>query len=188
MTIATVRRLAADILNVGRNKVRIDPDNLKEAEGALTRADVRSLIDKGIVRKAKRAGRASTRRTGRRGRGRRRGTPVDSKTAWMDKIRSQRAFLNTLLDSGALKKESKRSLYGKIKSGIFRNKRAMLLYLKDNSLVPADFEPAKRKREEPPKRSIPKPKAQKSQKKEEKPAPREQPHARHAAKEKGEQK
>ncbi|MEW6722486.1 MAG: 50S ribosomal protein L19e [Candidatus Micrarchaeota archaeon] len=143
MTISTVRRLAADIFGVGQNKVRISPDGLKEAEGALTRADVSGLIGKGIITKAKPQGRASTSKGGRRGRGRRRGTAIDSKTAWMEKVRSQRAFLRMLVASGALKKESKREIYWKVKSGIFRNKRAMMLYLKDNGLVAADYEPKK---------------------------------------------
>ncbi len=127
-------------MNVGENKVRIKPDEIKEAEGALTRADVKSLIEKGIVSKAKPRGRDSTGRTGRRGHGRRRGTPVDSKEVWMDKIRSQRRMLRMLISSGAVKKDQKRPLYYKIKSGIFRNKRAMLLYLKDNKLVAPDYE------------------------------------------------
>jgi len=143
MTIATVRRLAADIFNVGQNKVRISPDGLKEAEGALTRADVRGLIDKGVVTKMRPQGRASTGRTGRTGRGRRKGTPVVAKDTWMEKIRAQRRFFRMLLEAGALKSGSKRSVYQKMKSGIFRNKRAMLIYLKENKLVAQDFEPKK---------------------------------------------
>ncbi len=149
MTIATVRRLAADIMNVGENKVRIRPDDLKEAEGALTRADVKSLIEKGIVSKAKKPGRDSTGRRGRRGHGRRRGTPVDPKEVWMGKVRSQRKMLRMLVSGGAVKKDQKRSLYYKIKSGIFRNKRAMLLYLKDNKLVAPDYELPKKQYQKP---------------------------------------
>ncbi len=142
MTIQTVRRLAADIFRVGENKVRINPDSLKEAEGALTRSDVRSLIEKGIVTKAKPLGRASTAKIRRRGHGRRRGSSTqDSKALWMIKVRSQRTFLAMLVTTGAVKKEFKRMLYYKVKSGIFRNKRAMLLYLKDNKMVAADYEP-----------------------------------------------
>lgn len=140
MTIATVRRLAADIMNVGRNKVKISPDGLKEAEGALTRSDVKGLIEKGIITKLRPAGRASTARRARRGRGRRRGTPLDSKEVWMQKVRAQRRFLSMLLSSGVLEKGSRREIYMKVKSGIFRNKRAMLLYLKENKLVPEDYE------------------------------------------------
>lgn len=144
MTITTVRRLAADILGVGRNKVRISPDGLKEAEGALTRADVKGLIDKGIVSKAKYPGRASKKKKKRRGHGSRKGKTSEKKERWMEKVRAQRKFLRMLLEGGALDKAEKRQLYGKIKSGIFRNKRALLLYLKDNKLVAADYEPPKK--------------------------------------------
>ncbi|NYZ74454.1 hypothetical protein H0O00_04895 [Candidatus Micrarchaeota archaeon] len=143
MTIATVRRLAADIFSVGQNKVKISPDGLKEAEGALTRADVKGLIDKGIVIRLKPQGRASTKKFTRIGRGRRKGTPLDSKAVWMDKVRSQRKFLAMMVSTGALRKEAKREIYNKVKSGIFRSKRAMLLYLKDNKFVAADYEPPK---------------------------------------------
>lgn len=143
MTIQTVRRLAADIFNVGENKVRIKPDGLKEAEGALTRSDVRGLIDKGIVTKKPNQGRASTKGTGRKGHGKRRGHPLNQKDVWMGKIRSQRKFFAMLVSGGVLKKEKKRDIYRKLKSGIFRNKKAMLVYLKENNLVPGDYEPVK---------------------------------------------
>ncbi len=162
MTIQTVRRLAADIMGVGRNKVRISPDGLKEAEGALTRSDVRGLIEKGVIKKAKPAGRASSGRRTRTGHGRRKGTPVDGKTAWMMKIRAQRRLLRMLLESGALKPGSWRAVYGKAKSGIFRNKKAMLLYLKENGIVPADTELPKAAfvRKERKAKAAPKPKAE----------------------------
>jgi large subunit ribosomal protein L19e len=143
MTIATVRRLAADIFNVGENKVRISPDSLKEAEGALTRVDVKGLIDKGIIIKLKPQGRASTRKKVRRSVGKRRGIMLAPKKAWMMKVRAQRRLLRAILADGALKQDAKRSVYGKVKSGIFRNKRAMLIYLKDNGLVAKDYEPKK---------------------------------------------
>ena len=181
MTIATVRRLAADIFDVGQNKVRISPDGIKEAEGALTRADVKTLIDKGIVTKAKPQGRASTRKTGRRGRGRRRGTPVDPKEVWMDKVRSQRRMLNMLVSSGAVKKDAKRALYFKVKSGIFRNKRAMLLYLKDNKLVAADYEPPKPvfRKPEPKAKSAPASKKEAAKKDAPKPEAKKEPAKEH---------
>lgn len=143
MAIATIRRLAADIMNVGENKVRIAPDSVKEAEGALTRADVRGLIDKGIITRLKVHGRASTRKKERRSVGKRRGIMIPEKEAWMMKVRAQRKLLRTLTADGALKKGTRRSIYGKVKSGIFRNKRAMLIYLKDNGIVAKGYEPAK---------------------------------------------
>ncbi len=140
MTIATVRRLAADILKVGERRVKISPDGLKEAEGALTRSDVKGLIDKGVIKKAKVKGRDSTARKKRRGRGRIKGSFGNQKELWMQKVRAQRRLLSRLVKDGVLPKEHKRSLYGKVKSGIFRNKKAMLLYLQDNGLIPKDYE------------------------------------------------
>lgn len=144
MTIATVRRLAADILSVGQNKIRINPDGLKEAEGALTRSDVKGLIEKGVVTKLRNAGRASTRKRFKRGPGHRKGSStLNSKEVWMTKIRAQRKFLFMLIANKAVAKKDKRILYKKLKSGIFRNKRAFMLYLKDNKFVAKDYEPLK---------------------------------------------
>lgn len=140
MTIATVRRLASDIMNVGENKVKISPEGLKEAEGALTRVDVKGLIDKGIITKKKNQGRDSTPRRGRTGHGHRRGTPVDAKTVWMQKVRAQRKIYHALVEKGVLKQGDKRAIYGKIKSGMLRSKRALLIYLKEANLVPKDYE------------------------------------------------
>lgn len=168
MTILTVRRLAADILNIGQRRVKISPDGLKEAEGALTRVDVKGLIDKGIITKAKVQGRDSTARKKRRGHGRRKGSFGDQKKLWMQKVRSQRKLLVMLLEENMIDKKHKRSLYGKVKSGIFRNKRAMFLYLKDNGLVKKDVEMPKRekpvKKQPEPKKTEPK-KAPKPEKK-----------------------
>jgi large subunit ribosomal protein L19e len=141
MTILTVRRLAADIMNVGQSRVKISPGGLKEAEGALTRADVRGLIEKGVITKAKVKGRDSTARKKRKGAGRKKGSLGDSKKLWMQKVRSQRKLLAMLVETAVLDKKNKRSLYGKVKSGIFRNKKAMLLYLKDNKYIADGYEP-----------------------------------------------
>ncbi|HSB47077.1 MAG TPA: 50S ribosomal protein L19e [Candidatus Bilamarchaeum sp.] len=178
MTIQTVRRLAADIMRVGENKVKISPDGIKEAEGALTRSDVKGLIEKGIVTRLKPQGRASTGRLGRRGHGKRKGHPLDQKDVWMAKIRSQRRFLSMIVSDKALKEGSKRGIYSKLKSGIFRNKKAMLVYLKENKLVAADYEPKKAEF----KKAAPKP-AKAMHKGEAKSEPAAKPHAK-----KGEQK
>ena len=182
MTILTVRRLAADIMNVGQSRVKISPDGLKEAEGALTRADVRGLIEKGVITKAKAKGRDSTARKKRKGAGRKKGSLGDSKKLWMQKVRSQRKLLAMLIETGVLDKKNKRSLYGKVKSGIFRNKKAMLLYLKDNKYIAKDYEPGaktdrveeqvKKKAAKKAKKAVKKKAAKKGSKK--KPAPKKE--------------
>lgn len=140
MTMLTVRRLAADLLNCGRNRIRINPNSIKEVEGALTRIDVKGLIDKGIITKIKILGRASKKKTKRRGKGSKKGILQNKKEVWMTKVRSQRKLLRELVSSGAVKQNDKQSIYGKIKSGILRNKKAMVQYLKENNLVSKDYE------------------------------------------------
>ena len=146
MTIGTIRRLAADIMDVGENRVRISPDGFKEAEKAMTRTDVRDLIKKGIVSKVAVKGRRKVRPRKRKGRGSRKGAwkvRSGGKEVWMAKVRAQRAFLAQLVSENAFDKTKKRMLYMRIKSGMFRSKRAFLAYLKEASLVKQDYEPKK---------------------------------------------
>ena len=49
--LSTQRRLAASILKVGVSRVYIDPEHLDDAEEAITRDDVRSLIKTGLLRR-----------------------------------------------------------------------------------------------------------------------------------------
>ena len=44
MTLRTVRRLAADILGVGENRIWIDPENLDRIAEAMTREEVRACL------------------------------------------------------------------------------------------------------------------------------------------------
>jgi len=43
------RRLAAQILKVGQNRVWIDPERNDDVEGAITRQDVKKLIHEKII-------------------------------------------------------------------------------------------------------------------------------------------
>jgi len=144
MTIGTVKRLAADIMGIGENRVRVKPEGFKEAEKAMTRADVRDLIKKKIVTKVEVKGRRTKVLRTKRGPGGRKGTSktrTGGKKVWMAKVRAQRAFLFQMIEEGELEKSHKRMLYGRIKSGLFRSKRAFLAYLKDGKMVKQDYEP-----------------------------------------------
>ena len=141
MSVHTVRRLAAELLNVGENKVRISADGISEVKSAMTRGDVKALIDKGVVKAASKKGRKKNKRKKRRGSGSRTGKKAGAaKKEWMAKVRSQRKLLKRLIELNALPKEDKRAVYMKVKSGIFRSKRAMITYLKENDYLPGEFE------------------------------------------------
>ncbi len=166
MTIATVRRLAADILGVGERRVWIDPTNLEEAKRMTTRTDVRDLIKKGSVKKLPVAGRKKVKKAKRRQAGSKKGNVANvRKDAWMAKVRSQRKLLVTMLTDEALPPAEKRGVYNKIKSGLFRSKRAMLTYLKESKLVASDYEPKKpeRKKKVKPVKKAPAKKAEKKE-------------------------
>ncbi|MBI5228763.1 50S ribosomal protein L19e [Candidatus Micrarchaeota archaeon] len=138
MALSTVKRLAADIMKVGINKVRIDPGNTNRAEEALTRNDVRDLINDGVVFKLPKGGRRHKESHRGRGQGSRKGTRAartPPKEKWMAQVRSQRSYLAQLVSDGVLSKEHKRMVYMKIKSGIFKSKKTMHAYLKDNALL-----------------------------------------------------
>src|SRR5512137_409685 len=102
------RRLAAQILKVGQNRVWMDPERTDDVEGAITREEVRKLVHEKIIKslpeKSVSRSRAKTikekKRQGRRkGVGSYGGSPqagMSKKDAWMIKIRSQRKKLREL--------------------------------------------------------------------------------------------
>lgn len=139
MTLTTVKRLAADIMKIGVNKVRIEPENIGRANEAITRNDVRDLIKDGVVYRAAIEGRRSNSdKRGRKGPGKRKGRKnarTNEKAAWMARVRSQRAYLKQLVSEGKLPKEFKRETYMRIKSGIFKSKKTMHAYLKENNKI-----------------------------------------------------
>ncbi len=152
MAVNTVRRLAADILNVGENRIRINPENIGEVKSAMTRLDVQALIDKGAIKALPKKGRRKKEKKRKRGSGSIKGGKAKkTKQEWMTKIRSQRRLISKLLELGVLPKEEKRQLYLKAKSGVFRSKKAMINYLKENEIIPADFEIPKVEFEKKPK-------------------------------------
>lgn len=145
MEMNTVKRLAADIMKIGTNRVRIKPEKIKDAENAMTRVDIRKLITDGTVYKIPVKGRKKNEKRGRRGPGKRKGKMgIDAKKEWMAKIRSQRKLLKYILEEKALEPKHKRQVYLKIKSGIFRSKAAFLTYLKENEYVDKKYVPKHR--------------------------------------------
>ena len=44
------KRLAADLLKVGRTRVWLDPEKMDDIKNAITRADVRKLINRGYIK------------------------------------------------------------------------------------------------------------------------------------------
>lgn len=140
MNIRSIKRLAASILDVGVNRVRINnsEENAERLKNAITRADIKALIkDKVIYVLPKKIRRKKIMKP-KKGPGKRKGKKYSRKSKkeiWMEKIRALRKYLNELIENNTLDRKYKRELYLKIKGGHFKGKTAFLNYLKDNEYI-----------------------------------------------------
>jgi large subunit ribosomal protein L19e len=138
------KRLAADVLDVGRGRVWLDPEVQDEIAEAITREDVRDLVDQGHIRskdaKSNARGRARERQAKRdyghrKGAGSRKGKAgarTDSKDDWTSRIRAQRRRLRELRDDGPLDRSQYRELYDKAGGGEFDSVARLEAYIETN--------------------------------------------------------
>ncbi len=127
------KRLAAEILGVGVSRVRIDPARVEDVESALTKEDVRKLIENGVIwaEKTRRNSRGrwrelhEKRKKGhRRGYGKRKGSRKsrsDVGEVYVFTARKLRRYLRWLRDEEVIDRKTYRVLYSRIKGGMFRN-------------------------------------------------------------------
>lgn len=135
------RRLAADVLDVGKNRVWFDPGAQTEIAEAITREQIQELVADGLIRskdaRGNSRGRARERnekrayghRKGPGSRKGRAGARQDRKDEWTNRIRAQRRKLRELRDGGELTPTQYRDLYRKAGGGEFRSVRYMLTYV-----------------------------------------------------------
>ncbi len=138
------KRLAADVMNVGKRRVWLDPDELDEIAEAITREDIRELVDLGIIQakddKTNSRGRARERNKKRsyghrKGQGSRKGKAgarENTKDSWVSRIRAQRARLKELRDEGTIDRTQYRELYNKASGGEFDNVDRLEAYVRNN--------------------------------------------------------
>jgi large subunit ribosomal protein L19e len=140
------RRLAAQILKIGQNRVWIDPERMGDVEGAITREEVKKLIhekvivslpEKGVSRSRAKVIRGKKRVGRRKGAGSRTGSShakISKKEAWMSKIRSLRKKLRELKASRVITESTYRKVYMIAGSGKFESVAELERYLKANDL------------------------------------------------------
>ena len=138
------KRLASDVLDVGKNKVWLDPDRQGDIAEAITREDVRELVDEGAIRaeepKGNSRGRARERQKKRsyghqKGPGTRKGKAgarQNEKENWTSKIRAQRTHLRELRDEGELDRSTYRDLYDKAGGGEFDSVADLERYIEED--------------------------------------------------------
>jgi large subunit ribosomal protein L19e len=146
MKLKNQKRIAAQVLKVGKTSVRFDPERLSDIKEAITKADIRGLInDKAITSrphgsqsKARLRKRLDQKRKGRQqGSGKRKGKKtarLSKKLIWMVKTRVQRGYIKELREKKLIEVKIYRELYKKIKGNYFRSKNHIKLYLTENKL------------------------------------------------------
>jgi large subunit ribosomal protein L19e len=144
--LSSQRRLAAQILKIGRNRVWIDPERMDDVEGAITREEVRKLIhekiivsqpEKGVSRSRAKIIREKKLKGRRGGPGSITGAgyaKVTKKDAWMLKIRSLRRKLRELKASRIITEDTYSQYYRMAGSGRFQSIAELERNLKSNEL------------------------------------------------------
>ncbi len=133
----TQKRIAAGVLGIGETRVWVNPEAATDVAQAMTREDVRGLIEQGLIQEkpAKKQTRARAKRwevlkKKRKGigHGKRKGTKSSrksSKVKWMEKVRSQRSFLKGILEKKIIDARAYRKYYLRVKGGSYATLKQM---------------------------------------------------------------
>jgi len=147
MKLTSQRRIAADVLKCGVNRVWFDEKRGVEIKEAITKSDIRSLIKDLAIHKRdvntnsgyRRRKKSLQKRKGRSaGQGKRKGTKnarLNTKTQWINKVRAQRKFIKNLKDKKVIPTEIHRKLYRKSKGGFFRSVGHIKLFMEEHNIL-----------------------------------------------------
>ena len=146
MKLNNQKRIVADMSGVGLARVKFNTERLEDIKEAITKADLRGLINdhaiiilpkKGTSRVRARKVLKQKRKGRKTGPGSRKGKKtarLSGKRLWMNKIRIQRSFAKELRDKQLISLSTYRLVYRRIKGGYFRSKSHIKTYLTDNRL------------------------------------------------------
>lgn len=130
------KRIAADILKVGVNRVWINPEKINEVKNVITKAEIRRLINQGVIRALpEKMKKPKVEKKRRKGPGRRKGARKRGKEDWMKTVRPLRRTIRELRDTGKITRSQYRRLYMLIKGGMFRSRAHLRLYLKQQGIL-----------------------------------------------------
>lgn len=141
------KRLAAQALSCGINRVAFDPSKIAEIKEAITSFDIKRLINKGYIGCAQiqgvsraRAKKTATQKSkGRQsGHGSRKGKAnarLPAKHVWINNVRAQRTLAKTLKDKKIIDHQAFNTIYAKIKGGFFRSAKHIKLYIEEQDLI-----------------------------------------------------
>ncbi len=136
-TLQAQKKMAAKVMDVGKNKVWFDPERLSEIKEAITKQDIADLIKDGAISKSPIDGikrRAGKRHLERKRKGRRRRAGSIKKRIKVDnypsRIRKLRSYLKNLKKAKKVTTEQYRKMYNLLKSGVIKSNQQMIEYTK----------------------------------------------------------
>lgn len=141
MNLKLQRRIAAKLLKAGESRIWIDPKKLEEVSKAITKEDIRKLIELGVIKAKKKKGVSTYRakklkiqrkKGRRRGHGKRKGSRkarTKKKRMWINTIRPLRRLLKSLKVGGKITPKIYRELYLKAKGNFFRSTSHLKSYI-----------------------------------------------------------
>ena len=141
MNLRSKRRLAADVLGVGADRIIFDPEAQDLIQDAITRSTIRGLVGMGAIKvapeKGVSRGRARIHRAKRhaRGHGSLKGklhARKGKKERWELKVRALRWRLRVARDKGVVNKELYKKLYGQVKGGQVRGVKHLYELIKES--------------------------------------------------------
>ncbi len=135
------RRIAANVLKIGVNRVWLDPEEKEDIANATTRNDIRDLTESGAIQAKPKKGvsrararmRDAKRRyghgTGQGSRKGRKGARNPRKREWIAKIRALRGRLKELRADGTIPPNVYCKVYRKAKGGEYKSVAHLNAYL-----------------------------------------------------------
>ncbi len=147
MNLSAQRRMAAQVLKCGKNRIYFDPYLVEEIKMAITREDIRNLVKEGIIQKKYKKGISKYRKNVQherkkkglgKGIGKRKGKKgarTPKKRAWIRRIRPLRRELKKMREKKLITPAIYRKLYRNAKGGMFNSVNQLNRHIKDKELL-----------------------------------------------------
>ncbi len=135
MNLRSQKRVAAAVLGCGVNRVYFAPDRLADIKEAITKEDMRQLVEDGAIKAAPKSGVSRARARKLILQRRKHTSRLSRKREWILRVRVQRRFLKSLKEKALVSGESYKMLRSRVKGGFFRSRRHIQLFVQERGLL-----------------------------------------------------